>query len=127
MRTVANILPSAAPTGATPVRSLTLDSTAQVVSATPGNLIGISCINLHSAAIYLKFYNKAAAGVNPASDVPRFTLLVPATSQVILRGADLPWSFSTAISMRAVTNSGDTGTTAPGTLPIVELETLATA
>lgn len=121
-----NILPSPAPTGTTPFRSLTVNSTAQAVSAKPANLVGVSVINLHSAAIYVKFYNIAAASVDPASSTPVFTLMVPATSQVILRGADLPWSHATAISVRAVTNSGDTGTTAPGTLPILELETIST-
>lgn len=115
-------LPGTTATGTSKFRSVTVDSTAQAVKASAGNLYGINIANPHSAAIYVKLYDKAAASVNPASDVPVLTLMVPATSPYTLRGLDLPVSFATAIAVRAVTNAGDTGTTAPATLPIIELE-----
>lgn len=114
--------PSTTATGTTRVRNLTLNSTAAVVKAGAGNIFGLNLVNLHSAAIFVKFYNKAAASVDPASDAPQVTIQVPASSTYTLRGSDLPYSFATAISMRCVTGGADTDTTAPGTLPIVELE-----
>ena len=88
----------------------------------PGEIYGLNFINLHSAVIYVKLYNLAAASVNPASSVPVHTFLVPATSAFVLRGGDARFTFSTSISVRAVTESGDTGTTAAGTLPILEID-----
>lgn len=125
MRSTVSLAPSPALTGNANFRSLTVNSTAQEVLATSGNVVAISVLNRHSASIYVKLYDIAAADVTPASDTPVQTLLVPASSQVILRGADCPWSFSTACAVRAVTDSGDTGTTAPATLPIIEIETQA--
>lgn len=60
-------------------RSLTVDSAAQAIKASSGNLYGWNIINLHTAPIYVKIYNKAAASVNPASDTPVRTLLVAAS------------------------------------------------
>lgn len=114
--------PSTTSNGLTQVRILDASSTAKAGKAAAGNLYGYNIVNPHSAAIYVKFYNKAAADVNPASDVPFLTVAVQATSHELIRGIDLPFSFSTALSVRAVTESGDTGTTAPGSLPIIELD-----
>lgn len=103
-------------------RSLTLDSTAQAIKASAGELWGFNIINLNAADIYVKFYNVAAASVNPASDVPIKTLLVPQLSTVFQDTKSRLDVFSTAISIRAVTGSGDTNTTAPSTLPIIEIK-----
>ena len=105
-------------------RSLTVNSTAQAIKASAGNLYGFNIINLHTSAIYIKFYNIAAAGVNPASDTPIKTLLVPANGAIYQDPSSIQTSFTTALSVRAVTESGDTGTTAPGSLPIIEIEYL---
>lgn len=106
-----------------PFRNLTLGSTAVAVKGSPGNLFGYNIISTDAAAnSYIKFYDKAAAGVNPASDVPRYTFLLPAAGSITVRGADEPFNFGTAISVRCVTGSGDTNTTAPATPPIVELD-----
>ena len=72
-----------------------------------------------TSASNFRLYNKAAADVNPASDVPLDEVRIPVDSQFFLRGADMPWDFDTAISMRCVTGIGDTSTTAPGTSPKV--------
>lgn len=103
----------------TKTRILNANSTARAVSAVPGNLYKVSITNGHSAVIYVKFYDIAAATVNPASDVPVENIAVPATSTFVLAGFDVPESFSTACSVRCVTDFGDTGTTAPATLPII--------
>ena len=108
----------------TAVRILNANSTARVVKATPGEVWGISIQNLHSAAIYVKFYNIAAASVNPVSSVPIFTLQIAANGSAFIMPGMGIFRGSTALSVRAVTDAGDTGTTAPGTLPIIELKIL---
>lgn len=105
----------------TQFRSLTVNSTAVAVKGSAGNIYGWNIINLHSATIYIKLYNIAAASVNPASDVPTRTLMVPANGSIVEKSNSSWGYYSTAISVRAVTDSGDTGTTAPATLPIIEL------
>lgn len=99
-----------------------VNSTAVAVKASAGNLWGFNIINLHTVDIFVKFYNVAAASVNPASDVPVLTLQVPASGAVFQQPDCRLHAFSTAIAVRAVTGSGDTNTTAPGTVPIVELK-----
>ena len=108
--------------GTTRVRSLTTNSTATVLKATPGNLYGWNIVSNNAAIIYVKIYNKAAASVNPASDVPIKTLMVPANGSVYQEPNCIQCSADTALSFRAVTDFGDTGTTAPATLPIIEFE-----
>lgn len=103
-------------------RSLTVNSTAQAVKASAGSLWGFNIINLHTEDIFVKFYNVAAGSVNPASDVPVMTLIVPANGAVFQEPACRLHAFATAIAVRAVTGSGDTNTTAPGTLPIIEIK-----
>jgi hypothetical protein len=110
-----------ATTGTSQFRSLTVNSTAQAVKATEGNLYGWNILNLNAATIYIKIYDKAAAGVNPAVDVPVRTLMVTANG-CVTEFSGIPWNVnSVAISVRAVTGSGDTDTTAPATLPIIEI------
>lgn len=109
--------------GTTQQRILTANSTAVAIKASSGNLYAWNIINGHSAVVYVKFYNVAAASVNAASSIPILTVAVAASGGMVsVRGSDLPKFFSTAISVRAVTDFGDTGTTAPGTLPIIEVE-----
>ncbi len=104
-------------------RVTTANSTAVAISTVACNLYSINITNGHTAVVYVKFYDIAAASVLPASDVPQLTMAVQAASTTTLRGFDLPEYFATALSVRAVTNAGDTGTTAPGTLPIIEVKT----
>lgn len=105
----------------TKFRSLTVSNTGEVVSTVRANLYSWNITNRHTAVIYVKFYNKATAA--SAADTPVMTIAIQPASTTIIRGFDLPESFSTGISVRAVTESADSGTTSPGTLPIVELLT----
>lgn len=103
-------------------RSLTANSTAQEVKASAGGLYGFNIINLDTSDIYVKFYNIAAGSVNPASDVPIKTLFIPSGGSVFVEPECLLDNFNTAISLRTVTGSADTSTTAPSTSPIIELK-----
>jgi len=106
------------------VRILNANSTARVVKANPGEIWGLNILNLHSAAIFVKFYDIAAASVNPASSVPVQTFMIPANGAIFIEPDQGFLRGNTALSIRAVTESGDTGTTAPATLPIIELKVL---
>lgn len=103
-------------------RSLTVDSAAQAIKASSGNLYGWNIINLHTAPIYVKIYNKAAASVNPASDTPVRTLLVAASGSVYMEPSCIQRSCDAAMSIRCVTGSADSNTSAPATTPIIEIE-----
>jgi hypothetical protein len=105
-----------------PFRSTATGNTAVAVKASAGKIYGFNIINPHSSSIYVKFYDIAAGSVNPASDKPTYTIMVSASGEDILRGLDVPFNFETAISMRAVTGVADTDTTAPASLPIIELD-----
>ncbi len=100
--------------------SLTLsgNSTAAAVKASGGVVLGWSIHNTTGAAVYVKLYNKAAASVNPASDVPALVIGVAtaASSNVTLPNGIL---FDSAISVRVVTDIGNTGTTAPSATTVV--------
>lgn len=103
-------------------RNLAANSTAVAIKASAGDLYGFNIINLATTDIYVKFYNIAAGSVNPASSVPIKTLLIPIGGAVFVEPHGILDSFSTAISVRAVTGAGDTNTTAPSTSPIIELK-----
>lgn len=106
-------------------RSTTVDELDNPVKTSSGKLWGFNIINRHTADIYVKFYDKASNAINAASDVPLLTLMVPSSGS-IFQEPNYPrfaiCEFNTAISVRAVTGVADTDTTAPGTLPIVELQ-----
>jgi hypothetical protein len=106
----------------TSFRNLATASTAVAVKASAGKLWGFNIINLAATDLFVKFYNIAAASVNPASDVPVLTLLIPSNGIIFQEPSGVLHSFSTAIAVRAVTGSGDTNTTAPATSPIIELK-----
>lgn len=103
-------------------RNLATNSTAVAVKANAGSLYGFNIINLDVTDNYVKFYNVAAASVNPASDVPVLTLFLPAGATIFQEPSTILHRFGTAIAVRTVTGSGDTNTTAPGTSPIIELK-----
>lgn len=105
----------------TAFRSLVVDTDEVQVKAATGNLYGWNIINLHSATIYVKFYNINGA-INPAVDVPVLTLPIPSNSAVYQEPNCIQHHFTTAIAVRAVTGSGDTDATDPTTLPIIELK-----
>lgn len=118
---LASILASLLPTLSN-FRSLTTNSTAQSIKASAGELWGFNIINLDVVDIYVKFYNIASGSVNPASDVPIFTLFIPAAGVVYQEPATRLYVHSTAISVRTVTGPLDTNTAVATTAPIIELK-----
>jgi hypothetical protein len=102
--------------------SKAVSTTAVAVSAAPADLYGWTIINPHSAAIYVKIYNIAAASVNPASDVPHRILYLAANSMIHTDPICIQEGFTTAISVRVTTDLADTGTTAAATLPLMYLK-----
>ena len=105
-------------------RSLAVSTTAVAIKATPGNILGFSIINIHSAVIFVKFYNKAAAGVNAASDVPVFTVAIKANDSIFQAPIASLRRFSTAISVRVTTVAANADATAAGALPLMEVSYL---
>lgn len=100
-------------------RSLLVNSTAVKVNGGETFVRRINIVNLLNAIIYVKFYDKAST-VLPASDVPVLTIQVPASGTFTQSAPEIVSSVNN-MYVRAVTDSGDTGTTAPGTLPIIEI------
>lgn len=101
--------------GLSQVRKIDLSNTAFAVKASNGNLMGWNIINPNGSVVYVKFYDKAALGVNPAVDVPLLTLMIPANGTFYIAPNAIQQEFVTAISMRACTGLVDTDDTAPGT------------
>ena len=113
------------PGGLTKFRSLAVTSTDVSVKAAPGAIHAWNIVNLHSAAIYVKFYDALVANVTVGTTVPVATLQVPANSSISHRpamGGALPLWFTTGIAVAVVTGAADNNTTAAATLPIIELE-----
>lgn len=109
-------------------RSTTVSSTAEDVFAGVCNLYAVNILNNEGVPVYVKFYDRGAAAVAPATDKPFLTLLVqgdtgPKPGGLLLRGSDLPWHFGSSLSVRCVTGFGDTDTTSPTTKPIIEIAT----
>jgi hypothetical protein len=117
-----NLITSGTSNALSVFRSLTVNSTAQAVKVSAGNVYGWNIINNHSNTLYVKLYNIAAGSVNPASDVPVTTWIIPGSGSVYVEPDSIKESFNTAISVRAVTNFTDTGTTAPVNLPLIEIK-----
>lgn len=69
------------------------------VKAGAGSVTGFVLVNTSAALKYVKFYNKATAPVL-ASDVPLFTIAIPATSAVV---SSTPWGFALGLAY-AITN-----------------------
>lgn len=98
---------------------LNLSPDALNVLAKPGALHGWFIGSTDATAVYVKFYNKLAADVNPAEDVPVIRLLIPGTAGGTGAGANFFTEFAirqfdVAISVRATTGVEDTDTGDPG-------------
>ena len=102
--------------------SLAVSTTAVAVKASGGDVYGWTITNLHTAAIFVKLYNKAAASVNPASDVPVKRLMIPANSMIHSEPTSCQETFNTAISIRVTTGAADTDATAAVTLPQIQIK-----
>lgn len=113
------------PIATTQFRSAAVTNTAVSVKASAGQLYGLNLVNLTAAACYVKFFNLAAGSVVVGTTVPTRTFQIPASSSLVIRGNDMPFGFSTAISVLATSVAADTGTqTAATTLPIIDLDYL---
>lgn len=111
----------AATHGITGHRSPTLSSTAVAVKAGAGNVLGYTFINQHTAPVYIRFYNTAqgsttvgTTGVAETLMVPAATVTEPGVLMAVPSAFPVLPRFTTAITMAAVTNTGDSGNTAPG-------------
>jgi len=86
-----------------------------------GDLVMLKCDNSANGSItYCRFYD-ASSGVTLGTDSCEMIIPVPAsTTFEVLFVGDGP-NFATALSMAAVTDPGETGTTAPGSAVPVRL------
>lgn len=100
----------------------TLNTTAQDVLTAPGHVYGWNIVNPNAGIIYVKFYDKPAASVNPASDIPVKVLQVRSNDVNFLEPYTVNESFGTAISIRCVTGFAPTDTTNPATLPYIQIK-----
>lgn len=104
-------------------RSTALTNTAVAIKASAGSLMGWNFINVNTVAVYIKFYDVAAASVTVGTSSVKATIAVPAGSAsnpaVNMFSPDLvPFEvFSTAMSFACVTELVDNSSTAP-TIPI---------
>ena len=103
-------------------RSTAVTNTAVSVRAEPTMLIGYNIINQDlNDAISIKLYDRAVASVVVGTTIPADTIFIPAGQSVVIRDGHKGVLFSTALSVAAVKESADTGTTAPDVLPIIKL------
>lgn len=96
------------------VRITNLTNTAQAVKASAGNLYGWNIINPNATAVYVKFYNIAAASVTVGTSAVALTLMIPAQGSVYLEPSCIQQYFSTAISVACTLNLADNDNTDPG-------------
>jgi hypothetical protein len=90
-----------------------LTSTAQVIKASAGQLYGWSITNPNTSAVYVHFYNVAAASVTVGTTTPAFPLMIPALSKENFIGP-IGIEFTNAGWSWAATTTGG-GNTAPTT------------
>lgn len=103
-------------------RDTAVSNTAVAVKAAAGNVYGWNIINPNGSDVYVKLYDKAAAGVIVGTDVPFKTLQIPANGSVFLEPIHDKLQYcGTAISVACTTGLDDTDATAPGTAVYVEI------
>lgn len=103
-------------------RNENVGNTAVEVRASKGRLLAINVINRHTSDIFVKLYDKAAASITATGDDPAMTRQIPASGSVVIDDIGIAIrEFETAISVRAVTGSGDNDITDPTTRPIIEI------
>lgn len=96
-------------------RFVSLSTTGQMASSNGAFLSGGIISNVNAAARYVKLYNKATAATQ--ADTPVMTILVPATTTLVLEPMELP--FPLGISVRATTGAADNDTGAPSANDII--------
>jgi hypothetical protein len=92
------------------VKSLNTDNAA-AIKAAPGVVAGWFIQNTTGTAIYVKLYDKSTAP-DPASDVPRVTLQIPANGFISHPVGPVGMAFGTGIGILIVTGAADTDDTA---------------
>lgn len=110
----ATITGTATTTPATPTQSFVnsaATTNATSVKGSAGTVHSITTSNTGAAAAYVKFYNKATAPT-VGTDVPVFTITVPASGSVNLHGGALGMRFGTGIALAITNLAADTDTTA---------------
>jgi hypothetical protein len=80
------------------------------VKASAGTVYNITASNTGAAAAFVKFYNKATAPT-VGTDVPVFTIAIPASGTVTIAPAMLGIRFSTGIALAITNLAADTDTT----------------
>ena len=105
-------------------RNVALSSTADLVATGNNNLIAWNIINPNDAAVYVKFYNAAAANdVTVGTTTPVKTLFIPATGTALLSNEEyLQNGFNLGIVVACVTELDDSETTAPTKAIYCELQ-----
>lgn len=115
--------PFATSSGYSTFRNVSVSNSAIDVKGSAGNLFGWNLINPNGAEVFLKLYNATAANVTVGTTTPIETIRIPTNGSALqeINGID-QISFDTALSIAAVTEAGDTGTTAPTTAIIAHLK-----
>jgi len=90
------------------------------VSTSPCTVFGYKIKNRDVVDIYVKFYEISAAGVTVGTSEVKDTVYVRAGEEVCERGEGRGEDYS-VLSVAAVKESADAGTTAPDTLPIIKI------
>jgi hypothetical protein len=109
--------------GLTIVRTLDADETEEEIKATAGSIYGMWATNTGTATAFVKFYNATAANVTVGTTTPVITIGIPGNSSDDVSANFGPGgmgiSFDTAITVAAVTEAADNGTTAPGANSVI--------
>lgn len=102
--------------------AVTNSPSTNISSPRGADVITMNIVNKHSAAIFVRFYDLTVASFQ---DTPFKTFQVAANSEFNLNngvGSGALFSTSLGLCVRAVTDAGDNGNTAPATLPVIELQ-----
>lgn len=104
-------------------RTLDADETEEDVKTSAGCIYGMWVTNTGTATAFLKLYNATAANVTVGTTTPVITIGIPGNSSDDVSGNFGPGGtgifFDTAISVAAVTEAADNGTTAPAANSVI--------
>jgi hypothetical protein len=98
-------------------RTLDADETEEDVKTTAGQIYGMWVTNTATTTTFVKLYNATAANVTVGTTTPVITIGIPGNASDdtsgVLGAGGMGIKFDTAISVAAVTEAADNGTTAP--------------
>lgn len=104
--------------GPTSFRNIDADETGVVVKASAGQIYWMVVMNLHTAPLYLRLYNKATAPLSTDTSLILHTFPIPSQGTANGAGFMLPIPiipFAAGISYRVTTGVADNDASAPGT------------